>query len=317
MNRVDRLLAMIVLLQSRRVVTAREIADHFELSERTVYRDLAALGEAGVPIVAEAGVGYTLMRGYHLPPVNFTTEEASALVTGGLLVEQFTDASVKAQMHAALLKVRAVLPRDHQDRIARLERGLATTANVPAPAQADLSLLQQALTGLRLLRFDYQNGGRPGTTQRIAEPCGLIHYLERWHLIAWCRNAGDYRDFRTDRMTNVSLLKDTFVPREEFSVAQYIRSMPRPDLRARVQFSPRASDRAKREWWMGIIDEEPVPGGVVLTLASVDWLSLVRWLLSFGCEVTVLEPESLRESLVTAAAETGAHHAKESSGRVS
>jgi predicted DNA-binding transcriptional regulator YafY len=317
MNRVDRLLAMIVLLQSRRVVTAREIADHFELSERTVYRDLAALGEAGVPIVAEAGVGYTLMRGYHLPPVNFTTEEAYALVTGGLLVEQFTDASVKAQMHSALLKVRAVLPRNHQDRIARLERGLATTANVPAPTQADLSILQQALTNLRLLRFDYQTGGRPGTTQRTAEPCGLIHYLERWHLIAWCRNAGAYRDFRTDRMTNVTLLSETFTPREEFSVAQYIRSMPRPDLRARVQFSPAAADRAKREWWMGIIDEEPVTNGVVLTLASVDWQSLVRWLLSFGCEVIALEPESLREALVAAAAEAGAHHAKKPRAKVS
>ena len=81
MNRVDRLLALILYLQSRRVVTAEEMAQHFELSIRTIYRDLAALGEAGVPIAAEAGVGYTLMKGYNLPPVNFSAEEASALVT--------------------------------------------------------------------------------------------------------------------------------------------------------------------------------------------------------------------------------------------
>src|SRR6266853_3697916 len=112
MNRVDRLLALILFLQSRRVVTAEQMAAHFELSVRTIYRDLVALGQAGVPIAAEAGVGYTLMRGYHLPPVNFTTKEASALVTGGLLVEQFADAAVKAQMQSALLKVRAILPRD-------------------------------------------------------------------------------------------------------------------------------------------------------------------------------------------------------------
>src|SRR6187551_462883 len=98
MNRVDRLLALIVFLQSRRVVTAEQLAAHFELSVRTIYRDLAALGEAGVPIVAEAGVGYALLRGYHLPPVNFTAEEASALVTGGLLVGQFADASVRTRM---------------------------------------------------------------------------------------------------------------------------------------------------------------------------------------------------------------------------
>jgi predicted DNA-binding transcriptional regulator YafY len=101
MNRVDRLLALILFLQSKRLTTAEEMARHFELSVRTIYRDLSALGEAGVPIAAEAGVGYTLMKGY---PVNFTAEEASALVTGGMLVEQFTDASLKAQMHSALLK---------------------------------------------------------------------------------------------------------------------------------------------------------------------------------------------------------------------
>src|SRR6266446_6599977 len=93
MNRVDRLMAMVVQLQSRRVVRAEDIAAHFEISVRTVYRDLAALGEAGIPIVAEAGVGYSLVKGYHLPPVMFTAEEASALFLGGKLVEYLTDAS--------------------------------------------------------------------------------------------------------------------------------------------------------------------------------------------------------------------------------
>ena len=153
MNRVDRLLTLILYLQSRRVVTAEELARHFELSIRTVYRDLAALGEAGVPIVAEAGVGYALLKGYHLPPVNFTAEEANALVTGGLLLGQFADGSLKAQMGSALKKVRAILPRDHQDRVDRLERSMATTANVKAPVQAELSLLQQALARQRVLQF--------------------------------------------------------------------------------------------------------------------------------------------------------------------
>ena len=112
MNRVDRLLAQILLLQSKRVVTAEQMARHFGLNIRTIYRDLAALGEIGVPIVAEAGVGYTLRRGYHLPPVNLTAEEANALVTGGMLVVQFADASVRDGMKSALAKVRAILPHD-------------------------------------------------------------------------------------------------------------------------------------------------------------------------------------------------------------
>ena len=309
MNRVDRLLALILYLQSRRVVTADELAKHFELSVRTIYRDLAALGEAGVPILAEAGVGYTLMRGYHLPPVNFSTEEASALVIGGLLVGQFADAAVTEKMHSALLKIRAVLPRENQERIARLERGLATTAHVQKPAQAELSLLQQALSNLLILRFNYRSGGRPEATERIVEPCGLIYYLERWHLIAWCRTARDYRDFRTDRMASVTALRETFTPRENFSLERYIRAMPAPTLHAKVKFTPPAADRAKREWWLGVIDEEQVSDGMILTLATVEWDILIRWLLSFECEITVLSPERLRESLVTAAGKIEAHHA--------
>ncbi len=133
MNRVDRLLALLLFLQSRRVTTADQMARHFELSLRTIYRDLAALGDIGVPIVAEAGVGYTLRPGFHLPPVNFTAEEANALITGSLLVGHLTDASVRPPMQSALAKVRAVLPRDQQDRAIRLERAMTLTATVEAP----------------------------------------------------------------------------------------------------------------------------------------------------------------------------------------
>ena len=311
MNRVDRLLALILVLQSRRVVTAEELAAQFELSIRTIYRDLAALGQAGVPIIAEAGVGYMLMKGYHLPPVNFTAEEASALIMGGLLIGQRADGGTKTRMDSALLKIRGILPREYQDRIARLERGLATTANIKAPAQADLSLLQQALGGRNVLRFHYQGAGQADSTERAAEPLGLIHYLERWHLIAWCRNRQGLRDFRTDRMTGVTVLPETFPPRADFDIRHYIRTaMPAPRLKARVRFTPLAADRALREWWMGVLDEEREPDGVTLTLAAVEWEQLVGWLQSFGVEATVLSPVSLRRQLVAAAQETARHHEK-------
>jgi predicted DNA-binding transcriptional regulator YafY len=317
MNRVDRLLALILFLQSRRVTTAEQLAEHFELSVCTIYRDLAALGEAGVPIVAEAGVGYALMRGYHLPPVNFTAEEAIALVTGGILIDQFADASVKARMHSALLKVRAILPRDNQERVARLEGGLATTANVKSPPQANLTLLQNALAHRRILHFRYQALGKTNATVRTAEPLGLVRYLERWHLIAWCRRCGDYRDFRTDRMSDVTLLHETFTPPEDFSLAKYIRAMPAPKLRARVLFTPLAADRAKREWWLGVLDEKQAAAGHVLTLAAVEWERLVGWLLSFGREAVVLAPASLRKLLVEAAEQAVMHHTKRPRQKVS
>ncbi|HEY6413565.1 MAG TPA: YafY family protein [Edaphobacter sp.] len=310
MNRVDRLLALILYLQSRRVVTAEEMAQHFELSIRTIYRDLAALGEAGVPIAAEAGVGYTLMRGYNLPPVNFTAEEASALVTAAMLVQQFTDESIRAQMNSALLKVRAILPRDRQEQIARLESGLATTSNASLPIQADLSLLQQALAHRKLLRFQYRGAAKSEITERTVEPLGLVYYQQRWHLIAWCRTRKDYRDFRADRMTSVTALTETFTPREDFRLSDFIHSTTPPStLSAQVKFKPRAADRAKRQWYLGIIEEQEVEDGSILTLTTPDWDGLVYWLLSFGPSVTVLSPASLQQLLVKAAAAAAQHHA--------
>src|SRR5438094_10316577 len=170
MNRVDRLMAMVVHLQGRRLVRAEDIAAQFEISVRTVYRDLAALGEAGIPIMAEAGVGYSLVKGYHLPPVMFTAEEASALFIGGKLVEQLTDASLRKQMESALLKIRSVLPRDRQDYLDRLERSTAvvTRGLTPIPRLSGESLIpiQRALAERRVLALDYQGFQRRELTRR-------------------------------------------------------------------------------------------------------------------------------------------------------
>src|SRR6185436_5050446 len=160
MNRVDRLMAIALHLQSRRVVRAEDLASHFEISVRTVYRDVAALGEAGIPILSEAGVGYSVVKGYHLPPVMFTAEEASAMSVGGKLVEHLTDASLRRQMESALLKIRSVLPRDRQDYLDRLERSTAVMPGRidvrPRLASEMLTPIQRALAERRVLALDYQ-----------------------------------------------------------------------------------------------------------------------------------------------------------------
>jgi len=309
MNRIDRLFALVLYLQGAGTATAGEMAGHFGLSVRTIYRDMAALGEAGVPVVAEAGVGYALLRGYRLPPVNFTEEEASALVLGGRLTARLTDASIVSRLDAALCKVRAVLPGGVRDRVAGLERALATTTAAP-PSPTELALLQRAVAARRVLRLGYQGAGQAEATSRLVEPHGLIHYCQRWHLIGWCRDKNAFRDFRTDRMRDVEELAETFAPREDFSAEEYIRrTMPRPERTARVRFTPLAADRAKREWWLGVSQEEGAGGeAVVLTLATVDWEPLAGFLLSFGREAAVLAPEALRERLVAMALEAVAHH---------
>lgn len=214
-------------------------------------------------------------------------------------------------MRSALMKVRAVLPRSIQAQMVRLEQSMATTAMPEKPTKAaDLTLLQQALAQRRVLRFNYAGWDEKAETEREVEPLGLIHYLERWHLIAWCRWRKAIRDFRTDRMSRVGLLKEVFEPRVEFSIEDHIQSMPRPDLRDEVFFTTPAVDRARREWWLGIVHERHVAQGTVMTLASVDWRRLVGWLLSFGGEAEVISPVSLRKQLVEVATSIAAHHQK-------
>ncbi|MBC8010315.1 MAG: HTH domain-containing protein, partial [Burkholderiales bacterium] len=122
MNRTDRLVAIVLHLQGRRVVRAEDLAGRFAVSLRTIYRDMAALGEGGVPIAGEAGVGYSLVKGYHLPPVMLTADEAGALFLGGALVREFTDDSLRAPSLSALDKLRAVLPPDQRDHVERVGR---------------------------------------------------------------------------------------------------------------------------------------------------------------------------------------------------
>lgn len=292
MNRVDRLLALILYLQSRRYCTAEMMAEHFGLSIRTIYRDLAALAEAGVPVLAETGLGYRLMKGYMLPPVNFSEQEAMALSTGLMLAQRMTSQSYLQLMQSALDKVKSVLPPDAKHRLEHLARAMATPANTP-PMQADLSLLQQAIARQQLVQFNYQKADLT-VTSRQAEPAGLLYYLGRWHFIGWCRLRSAYRDFRTDRISQLTVLTETVTSRGDFNAQSFIRqNMPQASLRARVRFTAVAADRAKREWWQGISHELPTAEGIVLTLNSSDWRSLASWLLSLGTSAQIIEPAEL------------------------
>jgi predicted DNA-binding transcriptional regulator YafY len=311
MNRTDRLVAMVLHLQGRRVVRASELAEHFEITERTVYRDIAALGEAGVPIVGEAGVGYCLLKGYQLPPVMFTADEATSLFVGGELVKQFTDASLQAPMATALDKLRAVLPRDRQDHVERLvSRTLVygQTARRSAPeaaAQRWLLPVQQGVVLRRVLRMSYQGRERAEETARDVEPQGVVFYGGAWYLVAWCRLRKDYRHFRIDRIRRLEVAPVQFEPREGFSLKKHMEESGGREqtLPVRVWFHRKAQERARRESYATLIEEKARDGGAEYALYawSLEWMA--RWLLSFGEHAEALAPAKLR-SLVRAEAET-------------
>lgn len=313
MNRIDRLMATLLLLQGRRVITAEDIAGHFEISLRTVYRDIAALSEGGVPIVAEAGVGYSLLNGYQMPPVMFTPEEASALFMGGHLVENLTDPSLEAQMRSALLKIRSVLPRGHQDRLDRLQRATAVLAGPfpnPDGESAVLTGIQSALSQRRVLDIAYQTKGAGPATRRQVEPLGLVFYSERWHLIGYCRLRKDFRDFRTDRITSLKTTSEVFEAHPDFSLRDHIDSWREAHERKEivVRVHRPLLDRFRRGCFGGTVEERWEGDWLRATILSDECDYLAGWLLSFGTSVEIVEPASLRERMVTMARRWMEHH---------
>lgn len=315
MNRIDRLLGTILLLQSRRVVTAEQIAAHFEMSVRTVYRDLSALSEIGVPIAAEAGVGYSLLKGYHLPPVMFSEAEASALFVGGEMVKGFTDASLAVPMESALLKIRAVLPREQREPAERVLRQTVVVGPPGAAVPPDREFLwpiQRAVALQRVLHLDYQAKGREQATPREVEPLGVVYYSQAWYLIAWCRLRGDFRHFRLDRIRHLSVREAAFAPRPGFSLRAHLAEAVRKEdtIPARVRFTREAAERARGECFAGLVEERRVAGGVEMDFLtfSLEWLG--RWVLSFGREAEAMAPERLRELVQAQAEQVARFYAK-------
>jgi predicted DNA-binding transcriptional regulator YafY len=309
-NRIDRLVAILIHLQGRRVTRAEDIADEFQTSIRTVYRDIAALAEAGVPVVGEAGLGYSIVKGYHLPPVHFTTEEATALITASMLMDRFTDSSLASSMDSALAKIRAVLPPDHQDHIMRLERRMSVPNEPRRNGPATLFLIQKALADRTVLRIAYRGSGAADALRREIEPLGLTYYGDRWHLIAWCRLRKDYRDFRTDRIAAISASPEQFKPHEEFSLIDFVgrwQDLP-ATLRGSIRADPVAAERIRKEAPFKIIQDVRNQDGVTFTIEVGNWNWYIGWLLSFGDRIVIIDPAELRTLVCQAASAAARHH---------
>jgi len=299
MNRTDRLVAMVMFLQGRRLVKAEELADHFEISVRTVYRDISALSETGVPISGEAGVGYTLLKSYHLPPVMLTAEEASALFVGAAFAKRYTDASLKVPLDSALLKVRAVLPADRQEFIEQMTKKTVVVGRLPRGDQSFLERdwllpLQEAAVRRRRVKLRYETSDE--TTEREVEPLGMAFYGENWYLVAWCLLRNSLRHFRVDRILDVTVLNETFASRPEFSLQEHMRETAVNEgmTPVRIRFAAKVMERVRRETYVVISSEEETPAGVEVEMRtfSIDWIA--TWILSFSGDAEAIEPELLR-----------------------
>ncbi len=221
MNRLDRLTSILIQLQTKRLITAGEIAERFEVTSRTIYRDIQTLRLAGVPIGEEEGKGYFLVEGYRLPPVMFTMEEARALVTTSKILNYHTEDSLKENFESALLKIKAVLPLKDKDKLEFLNSRIGF--HEPwAPTSLYLDRIQHAITESVKLEISYQTRGEDQLKVRTIHPYAVYFSGAVWSTIAFCELRQEVREFRLDRIKELKLLQTSFKPDRTFSMERYL-----------------------------------------------------------------------------------------------
>ncbi len=324
MNRTDRLLAIILELQAKGRQRAEDLAETFETSKRTIYRDIQALGEAGVPIVSVPGRGYSLMKGYFLPPLSFTTDEATMLILGSDLMAQSFDAQYRSAALSASRKIENVLPEMLREEVQYLQSSIrfVTTDAMERPGETEkLLLVRRAILQRNSIRFcyftrhpsspvelagesmasDQQTAasvtGTPSAKTREADPYGLVHYLNAWHVVAYCHLRQDIRNFRLDRMDDLVLLPTTFQRPVNFKMSK-TQAGQRKRVVVRVLFDKEVARwvMESRSYFTDSVEE--TPEGLLVTLNPHQESEVLQWLLSWGSHVRVLEPETLRERMI-------------------
>ncbi|MEX0274272.1 MAG: helix-turn-helix transcriptional regulator [Flavobacteriaceae bacterium] len=221
MSQLSRLIHMLTLLKSRRVLTATELSDRFGISIRTVYRDIQKLIGAGVPVVTLEGRGYTLMEGYTVSPIQFTEKEANALITAQHLVGKSNDSSFVNDFSDALTKIKSVFRSSVLEKSELLDHKIhvfdTRQENIASNA---LSEIQMAITHFREMEINYRKANDPQITFRKIEPYAIFSMENKWILIAWCHLRKDYRAFRIDRIQHFKILPSLFEDRK-FTIQSY------------------------------------------------------------------------------------------------
>jgi predicted DNA-binding transcriptional regulator YafY len=299
-NVATRLLSLIMMLQSRPIWKAEELANSLSVSVRTVHRYLGMLEEMGIPIYSERGPygGFSLLRGYKLPPLIFSAEEATVLYMGANLVREVWGQTYDAAVTAVTAKLDNVLPDDLRRAVARSQQSLIVNGWTHRDYQAwepIIHTLRQCIIDSRCARLLHRSLARQEQTERVVEPYALTLQWGTWYLVGFCRLRGALRTFRVDRIQQVTPVEDYFTRPRDFSVREYLERTMRVELPYRVGVHMAAGvAEAVREahgHWMEITDHADGSITTRFGVVNLDWVS--GWVLSFGAAAKVLEPAQL------------------------
>lgn len=228
MRRADRLFQIVQTLRGRRLTTARFLAERLGVSDRTIYRDVQDLSLSGVPILGEAGVGYTLKKGFDLPPLMFDYDEVEALLIGARMASAYGGKELAKSAAQAMEKIAAVLP---ENRRAALEttQVYVPDFHVDAGVVDRFETLRQAIKARQFVYIDYVTDDER-RSQRELRPLALHFWGERWTLAAWCELRQAFRMFRLDRMRELNVQNKTFRDESGKTIADFIRQTGRDEI---------------------------------------------------------------------------------------
>ncbi len=308
MNRTDRLLAIVLELQRKGKLRGEDLAGTFEVSTRTIYRDIQALSEAGVPIVAVQKKGYALAEGYFLPPLHLTTEEALIVALGCDFVGQSFDDQYRAAAFAASSKIDAVLPDTLRQEVSSLSATLSFFAADPlSEKQRDnLRQLRRAIAERRTVHFRYtkKKATSSDVTMREVDPYSLERLANDWLLTGYCHLRKAQRIFRLGRIDHLKLLEKPFERWADFP-PEWIAESAGREVVVTVLFAQEVADFVQESRPFSVTAAEATPKGLLVTLRVRDERDLLPWLLSWGRQAQVLGPESLRELMRQEIAQMG------------
>lgn len=304
LNKTERLFALVLLLQNKPNMTSRDLAEHFGMSRRTIFRDLRTLSESGVPLTYAEEGGYEILEGYQLPPLMLTAREAATVLVGTAFTKLQPDPSLRTDADAVGMKIRSVLPEPIRDYIDRLqERTVLEPYNeVQGRAQTTEEEglwfeLSEAVAKQRRVKMTYYTPSRDEETVREVDPLGLVYYSDHWNLIAHDHLRGDVRNFRLDRIRRLRARFETFKPPAGFDLKAFLRDRgesPR-NVRMTLRFADRAWRWARQGMPADVETERKLDDGrVEATFYFENPEYVARWLLRYATDVEVVEPDALK-----------------------